>query len=129
MIRRPPRSTRTDTLVPDTTLFRSRPVRFEITEQTRDAVDAYLASTERKSGLWLFPGSRGQPMTTRQYARLLDHWLAEIGLEPALFGTHTLRRTTATLISRRTGKLRRSEERRGGEECVRKGRSRGSPYH
>src|SRR3546814_3567127 len=73
MIRRPPRSTRTDTLVPDTTLFRSRPVRFEITEQTRDAVDAYLASTERKSGLWLFPGRRGQPMTTRQYARLLDH--------------------------------------------------------
>src|SRR3546814_1153882 len=50
-----------------------RPVRFEITEQTRDAVDAYLASTERKSGLWLFPGRRGQPMTTRQYARLLDH--------------------------------------------------------
>ena len=50
-----------------------RPVRFEITEQTRDAVDAYLTSTKRKPGLWLFPGRRGQPMTTRQYARLLDH--------------------------------------------------------
>src|SRR3546814_4636499 len=129
MLRRPPRSTLTDTLFPYTTLFRSRieyvaphgyagqcatvqqrktgrPVRFEITEQTRDAVDAYLASTERKSGLWLFPGRRGQPMTTRQYARLLDHWLAEIGLEPALFGTHSLRRTKATLIYRRTGNLR-----------------------
>src|SRR3546814_9199360 len=45
-------------------------------------------------------------MTTRQYARLLDHWLAEIGLEPALFGTHSLRRTKATLIYRRTGNLR-----------------------
>src|SRR3546814_2255894 len=72
----------------------------------RDAVYAYLASTERKSGLWLFPGRRGQPMTTRQYARLLDHWLAEIGLEPARFGTHSLRRTKATLIYRRTGNLR-----------------------
>jgi integrase len=83
-----------------------RPVRFEISEQTREAVDAYLASTKRKSGLWLFPGRRGQPMTTRQYARLLDHWLEEIGLEAALFGTHSLRRTKATLIYRRTGNLR-----------------------
>jgi integrase len=81
-------------------------VRFEITEQTRDAVDAYLASTKRRSGLWLFPGRRGRPMTTRQYARLLDHWLEEIGLEPALFGTHSLKRTKATLIYRRTGNLR-----------------------
>ena len=83
-----------------------RPVRFEITEQTRDAVDDYLGSTKKKSDQWLFPGRRGQPMTTRQYARLLDHWLAEIGLEPALFGTHSLRRTKATLIYRRTGNLR-----------------------
>ena len=45
-------------------------------------------------------------MTTRQYARLLDHWLAEIGLEPALIGTHSLRRTKATLIYRRTDNLR-----------------------
>lgn len=69
-------------------------------------MDAYLASAQRKPGLWLFPGRRGQPMTTRQYARLLDHWLSEIGLEPALFGTHSLRRTKATLIYRRTGNLR-----------------------
>lgn len=82
-----------------------QPVRFEITEQTRDAVDAYLASNKRKS-IWLFPGRRGQPMTSRQYARLLDHWLVEIGLEPALFGTHSLRRTKPTLIYRRTGNLR-----------------------
>ena len=45
-------------------------------------------------------------MTTRQYTRLLDHWIAEIGLKPALFGTHSLRRTKATLIYRRTGNLR-----------------------
>ena len=45
-------------------------------------------------------------MTARQYTRLLDHWIAEIGLKPALFGTHSLRRTKATLIYRRTGNLR-----------------------
>src|SRR5262245_33344154 len=41
-------------------------------------------------------------MTTRQYARLLSEWIASIGLDPHLFGTHSLRRTKATLIYRRT---------------------------
>ena len=83
-----------------------RPVRFEITEQSREAVDTYLAAACSRVGPWLFPGRRGRPLTTRQYARLLDHWLSGIGLEPALFGTHSLRRTKATLIYRRTGNLR-----------------------
>jgi integrase len=45
-------------------------------------------------------------MTTRQYARLLSEWIAGIGLDPRLFGTHSLRRTKATLIYRQTGNLR-----------------------
>ena len=45
-------------------------------------------------------------MTTRQYARLLSEWIASIGLDPHLFGTHSLRGTKATLIYRRTGNLR-----------------------
>jgi integrase len=45
-------------------------------------------------------------MSTRQYARLLDSWLGQIGLDPALYGTHSLRRTKATLIYKRTGNLR-----------------------
>ncbi len=48
----------------------------------------------------------GQCMTTRQYARLLSEWIASIGLDPHLFGTHSLRRTKVTLIYRRTGNLR-----------------------
>ena len=44
-------------------------------------------------------------MTTRQYARLLAGWVASIGLDPTMFGTHSLRRTKATLIYRRTGNL------------------------
>ena len=45
-------------------------------------------------------------MTTRQYARLVSGRVATIGLDPRFFGTHSLRRTKATLIYRRTGNLR-----------------------
>ena len=56
----------------------------------------------------MFTGRRNQngPLTTRQYARLLSEWIAGIGLDPALYGTHSIRRTKATLIYRRTGNLR-----------------------
>jgi len=45
-------------------------------------------------------------MTPRQYARLVSEWIASIGLDSRLYGTHSLRRTKATLIYRRTGNLR-----------------------
>jgi integrase len=85
-----------------------RPVKFELTDQTRQAVDDYLKAANMKSGQFLFNGRRGdgQGMTTRQYARLVSDWIASIGLDPKLFGTHSLRRTEATLIYRRTGNLR-----------------------
>jgi len=85
-----------------------RPVRFEITEQTRQAIDDYLKMSGRKPGDFLFPSRRWRErsLTTRQYARLLAGWVASIGLDPSLFGTHSLRRTKATLIYRRTENLR-----------------------
>jgi integrase len=84
-----------------------RPVRFELTEQTRLAIDEYLTTGGKKPGEYLFNGRRtGQGMTTRQYARLLADWLVGIGLDPHVYGTHSLRRTKATLIYRRTGNLR-----------------------
>lgn len=53
-----------------------RPVKFELTEQTREAVDAYLKATARQPAQFLFAGRKGveQHLTTRQYARLLDGW-------------------------------------------------------
>jgi hypothetical protein len=63
------------------------PVRFELTEQTRQAVDTYLKTAGKKPGEFLFTGPRGLGMTTRQYARLLSGWIANIGLDPYLFGT------------------------------------------
>jgi integrase len=84
-----------------------QPVRFELTEQTRQAVDDYIQVAGKKSGESLFVGRRGlgRSMSTRQYARLVSEWIASIGLDPSLFGT-PLRRTKATLIYRRTGNLR-----------------------
>jgi len=84
-------------------------VRFELTEQTRQAVDDYIRAAGKKPGEFLFFAGRrgpGRSFTTRQYARLVSDWIASIGLDPHLFGTHSLRRTKATLIYRRTGNLR-----------------------
>jgi integrase len=85
-----------------------RPVKFELTDQTRQAVDDFLKTAGKKPGDYLFTGYRGpsRALTTRQYARLLADWVAAIGLDPKVFGTHSLRRTKATLIYRRTGNLR-----------------------
>jgi integrase len=84
-----------------------RPVRFELTEQTRQAIDAYLKFSGKMPGEFLFTGPRsGRSMTPRQYGRLVSDWLIGIGLDPHLYGTHSLRRTKATLIYRRTGNLR-----------------------
>ena len=85
-----------------------QPVRFEMTEQTRQSVDDYIRAAGKKPGEFLFIGRHGpgQCMTTRQYARLVSGWVGSIGLDPKLFGTHSLRRTKATLIYRRTGNLR-----------------------
>src|SRR5262245_17110062 len=74
----------------------------------RMTIDEYLKLTERKSGQFLFAGrgDSARGLTTRQYARLVQEWVASIGLDPAKFGTHSLRRTKAVLIYRRTGNLR-----------------------
>jgi len=85
-----------------------RPVRFELTEQTREAVYDYLKSVPTETGGYLFPSRvhDGAHLSTRQYARLLRNWLGEIGLDPSIHGTHSLRRTKATMIYKRTGNLR-----------------------
>src|SRR5271170_389456 len=85
-----------------------RPVRFELSEQTRQAIDDYLKATGKRPGEFLFSSDRdaNRSMTTRQYARLVSEWIGSVGLDPRLFGTHSLRRTKATLIYRRTGNLR-----------------------
>ena len=85
-----------------------QPVQFEITEQTRDAVSAWISKAQLKSDDYLFPSRIKQSphLSTRQYARIVESWVASIGLDPAAYGTHSFRRTKASLIYRRTKNLR-----------------------
>ena len=85
-----------------------RPVQFEITQSTRDAVEAWIKSAALRSDDYLFPSrlNASPHLGTRQYARIVDSWVEEIGLDPAEYGTHSIRRTKPTLIYRRTKNLR-----------------------
>ena len=84
------------------------PVQFEITEQTREAVAAWLDVARLGTSDYLFPSRQHESphISTRQYARMLQGWITDIGYDPAAYGTHSLRRTKATLIYRRTKNLR-----------------------
>jgi len=85
-----------------------RPVQFEITEPTRDALAAWIAAANLKCDDFLFPSRlHDSPhITTRQYWRIANDWVSSIGLDPSAYGTHSLRRTKTSLIYRRTKKLR-----------------------
>jgi integrase len=85
-----------------------RPVQFEITEQTRTSVEAWMQTAALSGGDYLFPSRIHDSLhlSTRQYARLVHRWIRAIGLDDAAYGTHTMRRTKAALIYRRTKNLR-----------------------
>ena len=85
-----------------------RPVQFEITEQTRAAVKTWIAQAGLRSDSYLFPSRlhHSPHLSTRQYARTVSEWISDIGLDVSGYGTHTMRRTKAALIYRRTKNLR-----------------------
>jgi integrase len=85
-----------------------RPVAFEITEQTRRSLSEWLTIRRSEPNGWLFPSRMrpGEHIGTRQYIRLVKHWIALAGLEPAAYGSHSLRRTKVSLLYRKTGNLR-----------------------
>lgn len=85
-----------------------RPVQFEITELTRQSVKAWIGAARLRPDAFLFPSrvSASPHLSTRQYARIVHHWVADIGLDGVAYGTHSMRRTKATLIYRRTKNLR-----------------------
>jgi integrase len=85
-----------------------RPVQFEISAATREAVEGWIRKAGLKSDDFLFPSRvhRSPHLGTRQYARILDGWVSSVGLDPASYGTHSMRRTKASLIYRRTKNLR-----------------------
>ncbi len=90
-------------------------VQFEITEQTRQAVSHWIRRANLSSSDHLFPSRLHQSphLSARQYARIVESWVAAIGLDRAAYGTHSLRRTKASLVYRRTQNLRAVQLLRG----------------
>lgn len=85
-----------------------RPVQFELTEPTRQAAQRWIADNDLRDEDYVFP-SRVKGcghLSTRQYDRTVRRWVACIGLDPHKYGTHSLRRTKAALIYKKTGNLR-----------------------
>ena len=85
-----------------------RPVQFELMEAARGTILTWL---ERRGGTvddFVFPSrvDHADHISTRQYARLVDEWVIGIGLSPEDYGTHSLRRTKASIIYKQTGNLR-----------------------
>ncbi len=85
-----------------------RPVQFEITEQTRAALLEWIKKAQLSNAKYLFPSrvSTSPHLSTRQYARIVEGWVGSAGLDSTAYGTHSMRRTKATLIYRRTKNLR-----------------------
>lgn len=85
-----------------------RPVQFELTEPTRAAVATWIEHARLRPEQFLFPSRIGSSphVSTRQYARIVHQWVVAAGLDPSAYGTHTMRRTKATLIYKRTKNLR-----------------------
>jgi site-specific recombinase XerC len=84
------------------------PVQFELTEPTRLAVAAWIAKAHLSNDQCLFPSRLRavNHISTRQYARLVHRWIQAAGLDSSAYGTHSMRRTKATLIYKRTKNLR-----------------------
>ncbi|EHK53902.1 phage integrase family protein [Mesorhizobium alhagi CCNWXJ12-2] len=83
-------------------------MQFEITEQTCAAVGAWIARRRLAETDFLFPSRvPARPhMSTRQYERIVDKWVSSIGLDPKRYGTHSMRRTKASQIYKKTGNIR-----------------------
>ena len=85
-----------------------RPVQFELTELTRAVVAEWVHQGHLNPTSHLFPGRarRAGHLSTRQYARIVSGWVTAIGLDRHAYGTHSMRRTKASLIYRRTKNIR-----------------------
>jgi integrase len=84
-----------------------RPVQFEITESTRESISAWVARCDLRAVGFLFPGrGRERHLSVRQYSRIVKGWVGCLRLDQNRYGTHSLRRTKATLIYKRTKNIR-----------------------
>ena len=80
----------------------------KITEGTRESITEWMANGRLFGNDYLFPSrvASSPHLPTRQYARIVEPWVTDIGLDPGLYGTHSLRRTKPTLNYKKTRNLR-----------------------
>ncbi len=85
-----------------------KPVRFEITETTRQSLERWIADPEMVGSEFLWPSRlHASPhLSTRRYARIMQEWVTSIGLETSAYGTHSMRRTKVAQIYKKAGNLR-----------------------
>ena len=85
-----------------------KPVQFELLEPARASILAWLECRGGTLDDYVFPSriDHADHVSTRQYARLVDEWVTGIGLPRQDYGTHSLRRTKASIIYKQTGNLR-----------------------
>ena len=85
-----------------------QPVRFEITKRTSISIEQWIEAAKLETSSYLFPSRQhaSPHLSTRQYSRIVESWVRGVGLDPKAYGTHSMRRTKATLIYRRTKNLR-----------------------
>jgi integrase len=85
-----------------------RPVQFELTEQTRSSVQDWIDHRSTIVSAYVFTSrfAHRPHISTRQHARIVKKWVASAGLDSSAYGTHSMRRTKAALIYKKTGNLR-----------------------
>jgi len=85
-----------------------KPVQFEITNKTKVAIQNWMEFAHLSFDDYLFKSRQrnSKHLSTRQYARIVDQWVTSIGLDKALYGTHSLRRTKASIIYRESKNIR-----------------------
>jgi integrase len=85
-----------------------RPVKFEITDRTKRSIEKWLQTASLGVSDHLFPSRQRSSLhlSMRQYTRIVSSWVSDVGLDPSLYGTHSMRRTKPTLIYRQTKNLR-----------------------
>jgi integrase len=86
----------------------ARPVQFEITKLTATSLVSHVQKANLSNSDFLFPSRNtcSAHLSTRQYHRIVDKWVRQIGLKVSDYGTHSLRRTKVAQLYRNTGNLR-----------------------
>lgn len=80
-----------------------------LSPRAREAIAALIEADGKAGSSYLFTALRrpdGEPLTTRALRQIVKRWAGLVGLDPTKYSTHSLRRTMATSLYRKTGNLR-----------------------